>query len=103
MMGSRTSMARLPMVWNICVILNSQAQSDCGGWSSCQLVINYCKLVQKIPLAIYILIDDLPYDFGRVVLHLFTGSLVGIGKLPVLAGWYIWFGITAYSNFLPLA
>jgi hypothetical protein len=26
---------------------------------------------------------------SRVVSHLFTGSLAGIGKLPALAGWYI--------------
>ncbi len=29
----------------------------------------------------------------RVVSHLFTGSLAGIGKLPALAGWYIRYGI----------
>jgi hypothetical protein len=29
----------------------------------------------------------------RVVSHLFTGSLAGIGKLPALAGWYIWYGM----------
>jgi hypothetical protein len=38
----------------------------------------------------------------RVVSHLFTGGLAGIGKLPALVGWYIWYGITAYTNFLPL-
>ncbi len=28
----------------------------------------------------------------RVVSHLFTGSLAGIGKLPALAGWYlVWY------------
>ncbi len=30
---------------------------------------------------------------SRDVLHPFTGSLVGIHKLPALAGWYIRFGI----------
>jgi hypothetical protein len=30
---------------------------------------------------------------SRVVSHLFTGSLAGIGKLPALAGWYIWYGM----------
>jgi hypothetical protein len=34
---------------------------------------------------------------SRVVSHLFTGSLAGIGKLPALAGWYIWYGM--YSIF----
>ncbi len=29
----------------------------------------------------------------RVVSHLFTGSLAGIGKLPALAGWYIRYGM----------
>jgi hypothetical protein len=29
----------------------------------------------------------------RDVSHLFTGSLAGIGKLPALAGWYIWHGM----------
>ncbi len=29
----------------------------------------------------------------RVVSHLFTGSSADIGKLPALAGWYIWYGI----------
>ncbi len=29
---------------------------------------------------------------ARVVSHLFTGSLAGIGKLPALAGWYsVWY------------
>ncbi len=31
-------------------------------------------------------------EFTRVVSHLFTGSLAGIGKLPALA-WYIWYGM----------
>ena len=31
--------------------------------------------------------------FFRVVSHLFTGSLAGIGKLPALAGWYIRYGM----------
>ncbi len=35
----------------------------------------------------------------RVVLHLFTGSLAGIGKLPALASWYIWFGIFCTVRF----
>ncbi len=35
----------------------------------------------------------------RVVLHLFTGSLAGIGKLPALAGWYIPFGIFCTVRF----
>ena len=30
---------------------------------------------------------------SRVVSHLFTGSLAGIGKLPALAGWYIRYGM----------
>ncbi len=30
----------------------------------------------------------------RVVSHLFTGSLAGIGKLPALAGWYIRYGFS---------
>ncbi len=34
----------------------------------------------------------------RVVSHLFTGSLAGIGKLPALAGWYIRHGM--YGIFL---
>jgi hypothetical protein len=29
----------------------------------------------------------------RVISHLFTGSLAGIGKLPALAGWYIRYGM----------
>ncbi len=29
----------------------------------------------------------------RVVSHLFTASLAGIGKLPALAGWYIRYGM----------
>jgi hypothetical protein len=29
----------------------------------------------------------------RVVSHLFLGTLAGIGKLPALAGWYIWYGM----------
>jgi hypothetical protein len=33
----------------------------------------------------------------------FSGGLAGIGKLPALVSWYIWYGITAYTNFLPLA
>jgi hypothetical protein len=36
---------------------------------------------------------------SRVVLHLFTGNLTGIGKLPALAGWYIWFGIFCTVRF----
>ncbi len=40
--------------------------------------------------------------FSRVVSHLFTGGLAGIGKLSALVGWYIRYGITAYTNFLPL-
>ncbi len=32
-------------------------------------------------------------QFFRVVSHLFTGSLAGIGKLPALAGWYIRYGM----------
>ncbi len=32
-------------------------------------------------------------EIFRVVSHLFTGSLAGIGKLPALAGWYIWYGM----------
>ncbi len=31
--------------------------------------------------------------FSRVVSHLFTGSSAGIGKLPALSGWYIWYGM----------
>jgi hypothetical protein len=32
------------------------------------------------------------YLIIRVVSHLFTGSLVGIGKLPAFAGWYlVWY------------
>ncbi len=37
--------------------------------------------------------------FSRVVLHLFTGSLVGIGKLRALAGQYIRFGIFCTVRF----
>ncbi len=36
---------------------------------------------------------------SRVVLHLFTGSLAGIGKLPALAGPYIRFGIFCTVRF----
>jgi hypothetical protein len=36
--------------------------------------------------------------FCRVVSHLFTGSLAGIGKLSALAGWYIRYGM--YGIFL---
>jgi hypothetical protein len=43
-----------------------------------------------------------PCLLTRVVSHLFTGGLAGIGKLPALVGWYIRYGITAYTNFLPL-
>ncbi len=32
-------------------------------------------------------------NFNRVVSHLFTGSLAGIGKLLALAGWYIRYGM----------
>jgi hypothetical protein len=39
----------------------------------------------------------------RVVSHLFTGGLAGMGKLPALVGWYIRYGNTAYTFFLPLA
>jgi hypothetical protein len=41
--------------------------------------------------------------FVRVASHLSTGSLAGIGKLPALVCWYIRYGITAYTIFLPLA
>ncbi len=40
---------------------------------------------------------------SRVASHLFTGGLAGIGKLPALVGWYVRYGITAYTIFLPLA
>jgi hypothetical protein len=36
--------------------------------------------------------DDKEINF-KVESHLFTGSLAGIGKLPALAGWYIWYGM----------
>ncbi len=42
-------------------------------------------------------------QISRVASHLSTGSLAGIGKLPALVGWYIRYGITAYTNFSPLA
>jgi hypothetical protein len=32
-------------------------------------------------------------DWPYLASHLFTGSLASIGKLPALAGQYIWFGI----------
>ncbi len=34
-----------------------------------------------------------PVLYGRVVSHLFTGSLADSGKLPALAGWYIRYGM----------
>jgi hypothetical protein len=43
------------------------------------------------------------YVLYRVASHLFTGGLAGIDKLLALVGWYIWYGITAYTIFLPLA
>ncbi len=41
----------------------------------------------------YEFIYFLQYKINRVVSHLFTGSLAGIGKLPALAGWYIRYGM----------
>ncbi len=38
------------------------------------------------------------WEQNRVASHLFTGGLAGIGKLPALVGWYIWYGITPANS-----
>jgi hypothetical protein len=58
---------------------------------------DFCPI--PIPMILVTMTMTVVVQKLRVVLHLFTGSLAGIGKLPALAGWYIWFSIVCTVRF----